>query len=167
MPRGASELLFLLRLLGNSGSFNQSGQLFICFQLETVSHHKRGPINKASHYDAGRFLHEGTVCLRGLPLIVKTLMWKIKLKNKDFLAMLQKITNIQPPLVHFFQRSSQTVGTASAPCSHFIFLMWPFEFVHTQPIPKSDSGRVSVGLAGVWRGECYVGQTVQFTSLHK
>lgn len=46
------------------------------FLLETVSHHKRRPINKAAHYYAGRFLREGTVCLRGVLLFEKTLMWK-------------------------------------------------------------------------------------------
>lgn len=94
-------------------------------------------------------------------------MWKIKLKKQRFLG---------------FKKNDQHSATACAfvseivtDCWHhfssmqsyfFFFLMWPFHFVHTQPIPKSDSGRVSVGVGWRLAGRvlCRADCAVHFTS---
>lgn len=76
------------------------------------------------------------------------------------------MTNIQPPLVHFFQRSSQTVSTTSAPCSHFFFFNVAIRVcthpAHSKKWLRPSQRRVGWRLAG--RVLCRADCAVHFTS---
>lgn len=107
------------------------------------------------------FMREQFVCE------VSSLLWKIKLKKKQRFLGFKKWSTFSHRLCICFRDHHRLLAPLQLHAVIFFFFNVAIPVcIHTQPIPKSDSGRVSVGVGWRLAGRvlCRADCAVHFTS---